>query len=220
MQMSKFFDDLSESVASVPQGELLAVTGLAILIGWIGTMMVRRRVALGRLVSTASTLILGIVLVVVVLQLSHIDPRFAMAVGGSEQTVEGGETRISLSNDGHFWLEASINGEPAAFLVDTGATLTAISQETADRAGLKGRSGIGTIRLETANGPIAASLTEVEELSFGNINANNVDAVIAPNLGRTNVIGMNVLSRLASWRVEGDTMILVPEAGDRDNSLD
>jgi aspartyl protease family protein len=34
--------------------------------------------------------------------------------------------------------------------------------------------------------------------------------VIAPNIGETNVIGMNLLSRLASWRVEGDTMILRP----------
>ena len=34
--------------------------------------------------------------------------------------------------------------------------------------------------------------------------------MIAPNIGETNVIGMNLLSRLASWRVEGRTMILVP----------
>ena len=39
--------------------------------------------------------------------------------------------------------------------------------------------------------------------------------VIAPNLGRTNVLGMNVLSRLASWRVEDNTLILVPDEEDR-----
>ena len=37
-----------------------------------------------------------------------------------------------------------------------------------------------------------------------------LDAVIAPNIGETNVIGMNLLTRLASWRVEGRTLILVP----------
>ena len=41
--------------------------------------------------------------------------------------------------------------------------------------------------------------------------ARGIDAIIAPGLGPTNVIGMNVLSRLASWRVEGQTMILVPQ---------
>ena len=37
-----------------------------------------------------------------------------------------------------------------------------------------------------------------------------IDAIIAPNLGPTNVIGMNLLTRLASWRVEDGTLILVP----------
>jgi aspartyl protease family protein len=45
---------------------------------------------------------------------------------------------------------------------------------------------------------------------FGSVKAGGLDAVIAPNIGKTNVIGMNLLSRLASWRVEGRTMILVP----------
>ena len=45
---------------------------------------------------------------------------------------------------------------------------------------------------------------------FGNVVARGLDTVIVPNLGETNVIGMNLLSRLASWRVEGDTLVLVP----------
>ena len=44
----------------------------------------------------------------------------------------------------------------------------------------------------------------------GNVVARGLDTVIAPGLGNTNVIGMNLLSRLASWRVEGQTLILVP----------
>jgi aspartyl protease family protein len=51
-------------------------------------------------------------------------------------------------------------------------------------------------------------------LHFGNVTARGLDAIIAPGLGQTNVVGMNLLSRLASWRVEGNTMILVPKAAD------
>ena len=47
-------------------------------------------------------------------------------------------------------------------------------------------------------------------MRFGNVAARGLDAIIAPGLGQTNVLGMNLLSRLASWRVEGDTLILVP----------
>ena len=57
---------------------------------------------------------------------------------------------------------------------------------------------------------ISAEITTIDTLTFGNVKAGGLDAVIAPNMGNTNVIGMNLLSRLASWRVEGSTLILVP----------
>jgi aspartyl protease family protein len=117
---------------------------------------------------------------------------------------------VKLAPDGHFWLRAEINGSPADFLVDTGATLTAVSTETAARVGLEPREGGLPVRMQTANGAVAAQITTIDELRFGNVAARGLDAVIAPGLGPTNVLGMNLLSRLASWRVEGDTMILVP----------
>src|SRR3546814_1415292 len=84
------------------------------------------------------------VLVTVILQLSRFDPRLEVAVpqiGLPQQVVEGGETRITMAGDGHFWLRAELNGVPANFLVDTGATLTAVSQGLADQAGLEPRRG-------------------------------------------------------------------------------
>jgi aspartyl protease family protein len=153
------------------------------------------------------------VLAMVVLQLSRMDPRFEMAVpqlGLPEQVVEGRETRVPLAPDGHFWLRAKVNGMQANFLVDTGATLTAVSAETAERLGLEPRDAGIPIRMQTANGAVAAQLTTIDDLRFGNVAAHGLDAIIAPGLGPTNVIGMNLLSRLASWRVEGNTMILVP----------
>ena len=64
--------------------------------------------------------------------------------------------------------------------------------------------------LGTANGTVTAELTTVTKLAFGNIEAEGLDAVIAPNLGRTNVLGMNFLSRLEGWRVENGDLILDP----------
>ena len=66
------------------------------------------------------------------------------------------------------------------------------------------------VMLKTANGTVQARIASVTELRIGNIVARDLDAVIAPGLGETNVIGMNLLSRLASWRVEGRTLVLVP----------
>jgi len=183
------------------------------LLGVIGSLMIRRVPTLGRMLRLTSTLGLMGILVLVVLQLSRMDPRFDLGFSDvvlPEQVVEGSETRVEMARDGHFWLRAEINGEPVNFLVDTGATLTAVSQDTAAASGLEPREGGLPVRMQTANGSVAADLTTIDELRFGNVAARGRDAIIAPGLGQTNVIGMNLLSRLASWRVEGDTMILVP----------
>lgn len=213
MDIAPAFEAVTDIVRSIPRFELLLAAVVAMVLGWLGAVMIRRRVAGGRLVRTASTLALVGILLTVVLQLSRFDPRIDVAVpqlGMPQQSVEGGETRVELSPDGHYWLRAEINGAPANFLVDTGATLTAVSQSVADRAGLEPRRGGIPVRLETANGAMNAQISSADTLTFGNVEASGIDVVIAPNMGQTNVIGMNVLSRLESWRVERGTLILVP----------
>ncbi|KLE33565.1 peptidase [Aurantiacibacter gangjinensis] len=185
----------------------------AMVLGLFGSLLLRPLPALGKTMRVASTLLLVAVLGLIVLQLSRNDPRFSMAVpalGYPEQVVEGGETRVQMARDGHFWLEAEVNGHRANFMVDTGATLTAVSQTTAEAAGLEARSGGLPIMLRTANGTVSAQSASIDELRFGNVAARGLDAVIAPGLGDTNVIGMNLLSRLASVRIEQGELILVP----------
>jgi len=213
MDLAPIWDQLAHSLSELPRSGLLLAALGAMLVGVIGSVMIRWVPSLGKMLRFASTLGLMGILLLVVLQLSRMDPRFELAVpefGFPQQEVDGGETRVQLSRDGHFWLRGELNGHPARFLVDTGATLTAISPETAVAAGLEERSGGLPVRMQTANGTVAAQLTSIDELRFGNVTARGLDAIIAPGLGPTNVIGMNLLSRLASWRVEGDTMILVP----------
>ncbi len=213
MDLATIWDTAVALVSEIPRSGLLVATIAALILGSIGSMMVSRDVMFGRLVRAGGTLALVGILVTVVLQMARFDPRVDFAVpeiGLPEQVVEGGETRIPMSPDGHYWLRAEVNGEPVDFMIDTGATLTAVSSEVADRVGLEPRRGGIPVRLNTANGTITAELTTVDEIRFGNVAARGLDAVIAPNLGDTSVIGMNLLSRLKSVRLENDTMILVP----------
>lgn len=197
----------------VPRSSLLMAAVGALIVGWIGAVMIRRNVPTGGLVRFTSTVALCGILLAVVLQLARFDPRLDLALPGlglPEQVVEGGETRIPMSPDGHFWLMAQVNGEPVEMLIDTGATLTAVSTRVANRAGLSPRKGGVPVQLSTANGTISADITSIGEIRFGNVAARGLDAVIAPNLGETSVIGMNLLSRLKGWRVEDNVMILTP----------
>ena len=213
MNFAPIFDQLAHSIRELPQSGLLMAALAAMVAGVLGSVMMKRVPALGRILRLGSTLGLVAVLLLVVLQLSRLDPRFSLSlpeIGLPEQVVEGRETRIPMHVDGHYWLEAEVNGHRAAFLVDTGATLTAVSEGTAKAAGLEERDGGLPIRLQTANGTVAAYMTNIDEMRFGNVAARGLDAVIAPGLGQTNVIGMNLLSRLASVRIEQNELILTP----------
>jgi len=213
MEFAPLWDQIALSIREVPRSGLLMAAMGAMLLGLIGTMLIGRVPLLGRTMRTVSTVGLMGVLLLVVLQLSRLDPRFSMAVpemGLPQQVVEGGETRVPMAPDGHYWIRAQVNGQDVNFLVDTGATLTAVSPETAELAGLEPRAGGLPIRMQTANGAVAAEMTAIDELQFGNVAARGLDAIIAPGLGSTNVIGMNLLSRLASVRIEDGVLILVP----------
>lgn len=209
------FAAIAEVIGAIPRSGLLIGTIAALALGWIGAVMMRHEMKGGRLMRSLSTLALAGILVTVFLQIARFDPRLdAMTeIGLPEQRIEGGETIVPLAPDGHYWLVAKVNGVPTRFMVDTGATLTALSANAAEDAGLKPRPGGIPVVLSTANGTVTAQLTTMTRLEFGNIDAQGLDAVIAPNLGDTNVLGMNFLSRLQGWRVERGELILVPGNG-------
>lgn len=111
---------------------------------------------------------------------------------GSYQINQGVVT-ITPDQDGHYFIDGHINGQPIKFLVDTGASLVAIPQPLASRLGLEGRY---PVTLKTANGEVTGSLTRLKQLSFADFNLQNIKAVIIPNSpDETVLLGMNVLAK-------------------------
>ena len=196
--------------STFPQWQQLALyaVGAALII-----MLLQRIPVVGRIVRFAISFGLFAFLIFILLSQAPYQPelsRITSSLGLDDQKVSGKELRVRMSPDGHFWVLASINGIERRMLIDSGATVTAISTETAQAARVETGKGIAPVILRTANGAAPAETGAIEELRVGNIVARNLRIVTAPGLGSLDVLGMNFLSKLESWRVEGRTLILVP----------
>jgi aspartyl protease family protein len=125
-----------------------------------------------------------------------------------DPVVEGEEVRIPMAIDGHFWVEGRINGQEVKFLVDSGATMTTIGRDTADRIGLEVSPGRNQI-VRTGAGMIRVATARAETLGVGPIERTNMAMHVADHED-LNVLGMNFLSSLQRWGVEGRWLILIP----------
>ena len=194
----------------VPEWQHLALYAVAAA---LIIMLLQRLPVVGRLIRFAFSLGLLAFFIYIVLQQAPYQPqlaRFTNALGLDDQQVAGKELRVHMAPDGHFWVLASINGVKTRMLIDSGATITALSDRTARAAAVDAATGLAPVVLRTANGVAPARTGSIDELRVGNIVARNLKIVTSPGLGDMDVLGMNFLSQLQSWRVEGRTLVLVP----------
>lgn len=186
---------------------------LLLLLLPLSALIARRVPILRVLLSLVSWAVIAGLLVLVINERERFDPylqHVARLLKLEDQTVAGEETRIRMSADGHFWAKVTIDGVTRRMLVDSGATLTALSTDTAAAAALHVKNSLIPIVLNTANGRIQAQSATVRELRLGDVVARDLPVVVSPAFGDTDVLGMNFLSKLKAWRVEGNTLILVP----------
>jgi len=120
--------------------------------------------------------------------------------------VEGKTVRIPMAIDGHFWVDATINGVPAKLLVDSGATVTTVGRALAASAALDDDQGRDQL-VRTGNGIVKVSAARARTIEIGTIERENQRVYVAHN-DDLNVVGMSFLSSLKRWSVEGRWLIL------------
>lgn len=118
----------------------------------------------------------------------------------------GRQIRIPMAIDGHFWVTAELNGVPVHFLVDSGATMTTIDQTVATQTGVAVDPNRGQL-VRTGNGIIRVARGQADTLSVEDITRHGMAVHVAAN-DDLNVLGMNWLSSLKRWGVEGRWLIL------------
>lgn len=124
--------------------------------------------------------------------------------------IELHEGRIVLTRgpDGHFHWRGRVNGVEADFLVDTGATGTALPQALAERAGLKPE---GRLRSNTAGGVVEGTLARATIELAGGVRAERLPVMVLPDLAGP-LLGMDLLSRLRFVQQDGQLSIEAPRA--------
>jgi len=139
--------------------------------------------------------------------------RVTVVMGGSPVSVGGGGggesgTQIVLSavSGGHFMPQGSINGRSVQFLVDTGATVVALSMEDARRMGIRYEDG-EKMRMSTANGLVTAYQVSLTTVRIQDVEIHNVQASVMPQPMPFVLLGNSFLSRFQMKR-DNDTMTL------------
>jgi aspartyl protease family protein len=177
-------------------------------------ILLQRIPYVGRIIRFALSLGLLAAFIFLLIQHAPYDPSLSRVTGRlglDRQEVVGDEVRIRMAPDGHFWANVTMNGVKRRMLIDSGATVTTLSEGTATAASIERNPNLVPVVLRTANGLVRAQTGTVDRLHLGNIRATDLKVLISPALGNLDVIGMNFLSELASWRVEGRTLVMVPK---------
>ena len=175
-----------------------------------------RRMPLGRTALMALAWVgifaTGLVVVSLFQRASWLTAGVSEIVFGPDQQVSGGELRIPMGADGHFHVRATINGVERDMLVDSGATTIALSTDTAKAANINLDESPFPELIDTANGTTTARRITIANLQVGPISAKDIEASASDNLSTQDLLGMNFLSKLRAWRVEGKTLVLIPNA--------
>jgi aspartyl protease family protein len=130
----------------------------------------------------------------------------------TESAADGnaGEVRFALNAEGHYQIDAKVNGTAVTFLVDTGASDVVLTPEDAQRIGFSGDQLKFTDRVETANGIAYVAPITLDALVIGPITLDRLPAKVNNAPMQYSLLGMRFLNQLHGWRVERQVLILQP----------
>jgi aspartyl protease family protein len=121
-----------------------------------------------------------------------------------------GERAITYtrSTDGQFWIDATVNGTPIRFLLDTGASGIVLGRTDAARVGFDPQTLTFRQVFETANGKTRGAPVELDEMRIGPFVYRNVGASVNEGEMRQSLLGMRFLDRLSSVEIRGDSLTI------------
>ena len=123
-------------------------------------------------------------------------------------TVDGQTLEIRRGDDGHYHWPGRIGNRELDFLVDTGATGTAIPAALARELGLQ---AIGSMQSSTAGGVVNGQFVVGDLHLQGGVRAERLRMAALPNLSAP-LLGMDVLGKLR-WQQDGGVLKIMLQGG-------
>lgn len=126
-----------------------------------------------------------------------------------EPVISGRSLTLDADRQGHFKVDARIDGRNLDFIVDTGASLVIIRESDAARIGIRPMRSDYTATVSTANGKIKAAPAKLDRIEVGGITVYDVPALVLPDEALwQNLLGMTFLSRLKRYEYANGRMVL------------
>ena len=123
---------------------------------------------------------------------------------------DDGTLSFDAGPDGHFRIQARVNGGRVTFMVDTGATDIVLAPDDARRIGFDPVTLVFDQLAEAANGTVGGAAVRLDRLVVGSIEMNRLPATVNGADMSESLLGMEFLNRLHGWRVENGVLTLVP----------
>lgn len=120
----------------------------------------------------------------------------------------GGEVLLERERDGHFYAEVYIDGVPTRMLVDTGASVIALTGEDALSMGLYWDDSDVAPVAQGASGAVHGVYANLTNVRLGDFEASNVRALIVPEGLGISLLGQSFLETISDVRIADDQMVL------------
>jgi len=119
-----------------------------------------------------------------------------------------GEVSLPRAGDGHFYADVTIDGTSAQMLVDTGASMVALTAEDAEAMGVQWNQDEVRMVARGANGPVYGVPVMLGQVQLGQLEAQNVEAVVIPQGLGISLLGQSFLSKIDHVEMVDDQMVL------------
>ena len=120
----------------------------------------------------------------------------------------GGEEVLDREVDGHFYADVVVDGTSTRMLVDTGASVVALTGEDAEAMGVRWSEDDVMPVARGASGAVYGVPVMIDRMELGSLEARQVEAIVVPEGLGISLLGQSFLSHFDSVEIRGDQMVL------------